>query len=99
MECPILGRDGRNLHGRCTLRSFGALAEALDDETRLLLPLPATLAEVLDQLVRRRPQVAPLLYRDGAPLAAVYRAGQRLRGSDSVEDGDELDLVLAISGG
>lgn len=84
--------------GRCTLRGFGSLGGAPARETRLLLQLPARLEEVLDQLGRRSARGGQEL-RELAPGSAVYRAGRRLAPTDWVEDGDELDLVLAISGG
>jgi aldehyde:ferredoxin oxidoreductase len=85
--------------GHCTVRSFGPLARAFGAETRMLLQLPVRTDELLDQLARRSPAHESLLLREGRPLAVVYRGGRRLSSGDWIESGDEIDLVVAISGG
>ena len=85
--------------GRVRLRSSGPLAEALGDARELELELPATLLDVLAAAARAAPAAAGLLERDGRALAVAYRGGERLAGGSAVRDGDEVELVLVISGG
>jgi len=85
--------------GSAVLRAIGPLGEALGPEATLRLPLPTALLVLLESAANRWPAAAPLLLRDGAPLPAVYRAGRRLGPADLVDADDELDLVLAVSGG
>lgn len=90
--------------GRVRLRSSGPLARELRGRTALELALPATAAEVLVALAAVEPRAAPFLVvqdRGAAPrpVAVVLRAGRRLAEHEPVHDGDELDLVVVLSGG
>ena len=85
--------------GSVVLRATGPLDTALEADGPLELDLPASLAEVLAAAAARSPQAAVLLGRADRPLAAVYRRGARLRPDDAVHSGDELELLLVISGG
>jgi hypothetical protein len=87
-----------------SLRGFGPLARELgaassDGLVRLDLDLPASLRDVLAAAAAEHPRARRLLLQDGEPLAAVYRASRRLAADARVEDGDELDVVVALSGG
>jgi aldehyde:ferredoxin oxidoreductase len=85
--------------GRVRLRCGAPLAEALGGESEIALELPAPLSVVLAEVARRAGPSAHLLLRDGRSLAVVYRAGERLAPAQAVRDGDELELLLVISGG
>jgi len=85
--------------GRVRLRASGALAEALGDDPTLELDLPTRVRSVVAQAARRWPAAAPLLGREGAVLPGVHSAGRQLGQDDWVHDGDELDLILVVSGG
>jgi hypothetical protein len=83
--------------GRVTLRAAGPLARALGRQSTVDTALPAPLRDVL---LAASPKEAPIeLVRGGALVAAAYRAERRLAPTDLVHDGDELDLVVALSGG
>ncbi|HEV8113063.1 MAG TPA: aldehyde ferredoxin oxidoreductase N-terminal domain-containing protein [Planctomycetota bacterium] len=85
--------------GHVLLHCVGPLARELDGVTRLELGLPAPLVDVLAAIVREHPRAQRYLLRDRESLAAAYRASRRLLPEDLVNDGDELDLVVALSGG
>jgi molybdopterin converting factor small subunit len=85
--------------GRVTLRSFGPLARSLGAETTIELQLPATTHAVLEETVRQFPAAERWLLNRGHPVPTIQRDGRRLSAEDTLHDGDELDLVLAISGG
>lgn len=85
--------------GRVRLHASGPLALELGSAVELELRLPAPAAAVVAELARRRPAAAGSLQRGGRPLVAVFRAGLRLAPDQPVWAGDELDLVLAVSGG
>jgi hypothetical protein len=80
--------------GHVRLRTSGALAETLGANRELELALPAPLAGVLAAAARQAPEAAAALAR-----VVVYRGGERLAPAQSVRDGDELELLLVISGG
>jgi hypothetical protein len=85
--------------GRVTLRGSGALGRALGGERQLELDLPRSVAEVLarasagDELLRAQ------LFAGQRLIPAVWRRARRLAPHDPVENGDVLELVVAISGG
>jgi hypothetical protein len=90
--------------GGVSLRCFGPLARELgaaagDGVVRLELDLPASLRDVLAAAASEHPRASRYLLQDGEPLAAAYRASLRLAAEDRVNDGDELDVVVALSGG
>ena len=85
--------------GRVRLRASGALAAALGEDPTLELDLPTHVRSVVAEAVRRWPAAAPLLGREGAVLPGVHSAGRQLGLDDWVHDGDELDLILVVSGG
>ncbi len=101
--------SGPRSTGRVCLRSGGALGRLLegtgppDLERRgvghLSMPLPASVGEVIAQAAAQWPGAAPLLVNGGRVLPGVYRAGGALGVTDSVHEGDDLDLVLVVSGG
>ncbi len=81
--------------GRVTVRCVGALAKQLGRELELELPLPCSVAELLERVARL--DEAPSASR--ASNLSVFRAGRALRGADRVRAGDVLDLVAVLSGG
>ncbi len=85
------------------LRVGGAWAGRLGLEHGAILKLPltppATVTAALTTAATQHPSAAPWLLRDGLPLPAVYRRGQRLSATAPLADGDVLDLVLVIAGG
>jgi aldehyde:ferredoxin oxidoreductase len=88
--------------GRVELFALGPLGRALGRALpggQLGRPLPASLAEVLASAAALDEELAARLLREGRILPEVLRRGQRLAPGDRVEDGDRLDLVLAIAGG
>jgi hypothetical protein len=85
--------------GRVRLRASGALAEALGADPTLELNLPTPVRSVVAEALRRWPEAAPLLGREGAILPGVHSRGRQLAPDDLVRDGDELDLILVVSGG
>jgi hypothetical protein len=86
--------------GRVRLRGSGPLARALgQDVVSLELDLPASLEDVLAVAAAERPNAARHLISGGEPVPAAYRRSHRLRAGDLVRDGDEIDLVVALSGG
>ncbi|HIF41668.1 MAG TPA: hypothetical protein EYQ74_11290 [Planctomycetes bacterium] len=90
---------GLTARGRVRLRASGALAEALGTEPSLELNLPTRVRAVVAQAARRWPEAAPLLRRGEAVLPSVHSGGRQLGPDDLVRDGDELDLILVVSGG
>ena len=86
--------------GRVLLRGSGPLAKALGESAvDIDMDLPASLREVLAAAASARPKAAPHLVRDGEPVPAVFRRKRRLEAEDLLQDGDEIDLVVALSGG
>ena len=81
------------------LRAWGPLRSALGGEPELELPPGSSVADALRAAAASRAESAPWLWRDGEPVPAVYRDGERLGADDPVRDGDRLDLVVAVSGG
>jgi molybdopterin converting factor small subunit len=65
----------------------------------------ATVAEVIENLVERFPQLADQLLEDGelAPFVNVYLGGEDVRTRDGVDtevrNGDQLILLPAMAGG
>jgi len=96
---PAIARDRPRGRGQVRLRCVGPLARELGSSLRVALELPAPLADVLAAVARDHPHSARFLLREGEPLAAAYRAARRLLPEELLEDGDELDLVVALSGG
>ncbi|MFT7484742.1 MAG: aldehyde:ferredoxin oxidoreductase [Candidatus Paceibacteria bacterium] len=77
----------------------GPLAIRLAPGATVERVLPCTLAELMESLATREPELAPWLWRDGRSATSVYRSATRLELSELVHDGDQLTLVVAISGG
>ncbi|MBK7875904.1 MAG: hypothetical protein IPJ77_09145 [Planctomycetes bacterium] len=85
--------------GRLSVRAQGPLGRLLAGRARFETELPATAGRVLAALAAAAPRAAPFLVADGRPVAIVVRGGRRLREDELVRDGDELDLVVVLSGG
>jgi hypothetical protein len=88
--------------GRVEFVALGPLGRALARALpggQLKHPLPAPLSEVVASAAGLDGELAARLWRDGRILPEVLRRGQRLAPGDRVQDGDRLDLVLAIAGG
>lgn len=85
--------------GRVMLRATGPLGVALGSPRDVELALPASFVEVLEAACVSDPDVRSWLVRDGRAIPIAARNGQRLGLGDRIADGDELDLVLALSGG
>ena len=93
-ELPVGAR------GRVRVRGSGPLGRALGDSPlEVALDLPASLRDVLSVAARLRPDAARHLLREGELVPAAYRRSRRLDAEDLVRDGDEIDLVVALSGG
>jgi aldehyde:ferredoxin oxidoreductase len=90
---------GRATPGRVVLAAGGPLGRLLGRERTITLPLPAPLLAVLEAAARAHADAADWLVRDGEPLPAAWRAGERVGPRELVRDGDRLELVLAVSGG
>jgi aldehyde:ferredoxin oxidoreductase len=84
--------------GQLELRASGALGRLLA-ELDSAWPLPASIAELRAEIARRDPRAERWLGTPETPIASVWRAGRRLGEDELVNDGDALDLVVAISGG
>lgn len=91
--------DRARAEGTVTLRTAGRLADRLGARAAVRVALPASVSDVLAAAAARWPAAAAELVRDGEPVAAVYRGGQKLAGDGEVRAGDVLDLVLVVSGG
>lgn len=92
--------SGPRARGRVRIRGAGPLARALGErEVDLALDLPASLREVLAAAASSRPEAARHLVCDGEPVPAVFCRQRRLSPDDLLRDGDEIDLVVALSGG
>ena len=85
--------------GRVSLRSSGPLGDRLGGEVELEVVLPAPVDRVLAELATARPPCRSYLFRGTQPLAAVYRDGRLLAPAELVRSGDQLELVVAVSGG
>ncbi len=100
VESAPLDPPGEVRHlGRVVLRATGPLGVALGSPRCVELLLPASLVEVLDAASLSHPDSRAWLVRNGHALPIAARHGQRLGRADQIVDGDELDLVLALSGG
>lgn len=100
----ILAPKGTRERGRVLLRCHGPLARELGatgpaDLVEVETDLPASLREVLDAAARDHPRARRHLFQRGAPVPAAYRVSRRLDPEDSIEAGDILDLVVALTGG
>jgi aldehyde:ferredoxin oxidoreductase len=88
------------MSGIVSLRSSGLLERALGHDAEVELDLPLPLADALLEIERARPMAKGALVRAGGGIVpAVYRSAQRLEGTDLVRAGDELHLIVALSGG
>jgi aldehyde:ferredoxin oxidoreductase len=97
---PPTAKPARRAPGRVSLRGSGPLARALGaGAVDLDIDLPASLREVLAAAASARPNAAPHLVRDGEPVPAAFLRKRRLQAEDLLRDGDEIDLVVALSGG
>jgi len=85
--------------GRVWLRSQGPLAAALGASLEIGVRMPATVLDVLVAAADARPEARAWLLRDRTAVPVVSRAGKRLGPGDPIEDGDALDLAVALSGG
>jgi len=85
--------------GHVVVRATGPLGVALGSPRRVELELPASLVEVLDAASVSDPDLRSWLVREGRALPIAVRDDRRLAIDDRIADGDELDLVLALSGG
>jgi len=95
---PTTASHAAATHGRITVRTSGALAEALGASLTLDVHFPTTVAGALAGAAPDSSARALLFHQD-ALLPSVWRHGQRLAAEDEVRPGDVLDLVTAISGG
>lgn len=85
--------------GRVHIRASGALGAALGRELHVELALPCRVDELVRVLASEHPAAAAWLVRGGELVPSTWRGGARLDARTLVEDGDVLDLVVAISGG
>ncbi len=85
--------------GRVVLHATGPLRTALGAPRTVELALPASLTEVLEAAARAHPEARDWLVRTGVPVPVVMRDRVRVGAADPVGDGDELELVVALSGG
>jgi aldehyde:ferredoxin oxidoreductase len=90
---------GRTAPGCLILHAHGPLGTALGGSLRLELELPAAAGEVLRAVAARHANAAPFLARGDRLLPSVWRGGVPVSPEELVHDGDELDLIVAISGG
>ncbi len=84
--------------GSVRIRAFGSLGARIGGEP-IHFNLPCELRFLIEDLARDVPDAARSLMLDGEILPAAYRAGERLRASDLVYDGDVVDLILVTAGG
>jgi hypothetical protein len=89
----------RRARGRITFGAGGPLGRELAVHATLEAEFPALLRECIEALALRAPKAAPWLVLDGRMVPQAWRAGQRLEPDDHVEDGDHIDLVIAVGGG
>ena len=92
-------RDAKATEGCLKVSAGGELGRALGGAVELSLQLPASLAEALEVLTEDRRGVRELLFVGGVPIASGWRDGERVDLDDLLEDGDHIDLVLAVGGG
>jgi len=92
-------RDAKATEGCLKVSAGGELGRALGGAVELSLRLPASLAEALEVLTEDRRGVRELLFVGGVPIASGWRDGERVDLDDLLEDGDHIDLVLAVGGG
>lgn len=96
---PVPAASGPRAPGSVELRGVGPLARQLGATAAIALQLPAPLLEVLETAARALPGARDWLVREGQPVPAVYRDGERVAPHSLVQAGDRLDLVLALPGG
>ncbi|MCH2105106.1 MAG: hypothetical protein MK291_00525, partial [Planctomycetes bacterium] len=94
-----LPRDAEVSEGHLKVSAGGELGRALGGAVVLSLELPATLADALEALTLDRREVRDLLFVDEVPIATGWRDSERVDLEDLLEDGDHIDLVLAVGGG
>ncbi len=85
--------------GQVHLAASGALAKALSGGAAFATRLPLSLGSLLREIATERPASAEWLWGASGAVVSVYRDTERLQPDTLVQDGDRLDLVLAISGG
>ncbi len=85
--------------GVVVLNARGPLRAALGAPCRVRVDLPAPLVDVLESVAHANPAARAWLVREGTPIPVVTRRGVRIAGADAIRDGDELELVVALSGG
>lgn len=95
---PTPSRRARS-PGVVVLNARGPLSAALGDPCRVRVDLPASLVEVLESVSDANPAARAWLVREGTPIPVVTRRGVRVAGAEAIWDGDELELVVALSGG
>ena len=78
-----------------TVRLFAIYRERLgQNQMRLSLPAPATVASSLDELTRRHPKLAPLVEHTLVAVNQEYAPGEH-----RLQEGDEVALIPPVSGG
>lgn len=85
--------------GVVTFSGSGGIKRALGGPVELALPLPATLDQALHALSERCPGVQELIFVGDEAIVTAWRGAGRVDLDEYLEDGDELDLILAVGGG
>jgi len=96
---PARPADFEAVSGQLVVTSHGPLARQLAPRLDFVHTLPAPWGEVLASLARHHPRAAASLWLDGRPIPVAYRSGTRVDPADLVHAGDQIDLVVALSGG
>ncbi len=92
---PVVNRT----EGIITFSGSGGIKRALGGSVELSLACPATLNEALLALSEQHPELQELLFVKDAAIVTAWRAGERVDLDGALEDGDQLDLILAVGGG
>jgi hypothetical protein len=85
--------------GVVTLSGSGGIKRALGGSVELSLVFPVTLNQALVALSEQHPGVKELIFVKDAAIVTAWRAGERVDLDGALEDGDQLDLILAVGGG